>query len=33
MVADLPGHSKNRVELTNQFLDELWNSLPHPPLS
>ncbi|KAJ5577571.1 uncharacterized protein N7459_006535 [Penicillium hispanicum] len=33
LVADLPGHSKNRVELTNQFLDELWNSLPHPPLS
>lgn len=33
MVADLPGHSKNRTELTNQFLDELWNSLPHPPLS
>lgn len=33
LVSDLPGHSKNRVELTNQFLDELWNSLPHPPLS
>ncbi|KAJ5137335.1 hypothetical protein N7526_003568 [Penicillium atrosanguineum] len=30
MVADLPGHSKNRTELTNQFLDELWNTLPHP---
>lgn len=29
----MPGHSKNRTELTNQFLDELWNSLPHPPLS
>ncbi|KAI2792952.1 Linoleate 10R-lipoxygenase [Penicillium oxalicum] len=33
LVADMPGHSKNRVELTNQFLDELWDSLPHPPLS
>jgi linoleate 10R-lipoxygenase len=33
MVADLPGHSKNRTELTNVFLDELWNSIPHPPLS
>ncbi|KAJ5103401.1 hypothetical protein N7532_003930 [Penicillium argentinense] len=33
LVADMPGHSKNRTELTNQFLDELWNSLPHPPLS
>ncbi|KAF9251277.1 hypothetical protein CBS147339_5695 [Penicillium roqueforti] len=33
MVADLPGNSKNRTELTSVFLDELWNSLPHPPLS
>ncbi|KAJ5239525.1 hypothetical protein N7468_004144 [Penicillium chermesinum] len=33
MVADMPGHSKNRTALTNAFLDELWNSLPHPPLS
>lgn len=33
MVADLPGHSKNRTELTNAFLNELWDSLPHPPLS
>ncbi|KAJ5887878.1 hypothetical protein N7495_007919 [Penicillium taxi] len=33
LVADLPGHSKNRTELTNTFLDELWGSLPHPPLS
>jgi linoleate 10R-lipoxygenase len=33
LVADLPGHSKNRTELTNVFLDELWNSIPHPPLS
>ncbi|KAJ5953170.1 hypothetical protein N7454_000066 [Penicillium verhagenii] len=33
LVADLPGHSPRRVELTNTFLDELWTSLPHPPLS
>ncbi|KAJ5551085.1 Cytochrome P450 [Penicillium sp. DV-2018c] len=33
MVADMPGHSKNRTELTNVFLDELWNSIAHPPLS
>ncbi|CAG8008328.1 unnamed protein product [Penicillium salamii] len=33
MVADLPGSSKNRPELTSVFLDELWNSIPHPPLS
>jgi linoleate 10R-lipoxygenase len=33
LVADLPGNSKNRTELTNVFLDELWNSIPHPPLS
>ncbi|KAF7718629.1 Linoleate 10R-lipoxygenase [Penicillium ucsense] len=33
LVADMPGHSKNRTELTNQFLNELWDSLPHPPLS
>ncbi|KAL2008268.1 hypothetical protein VTN00DRAFT_8250 [Thermoascus crustaceus] len=33
LVAGLPPHSKNRVELTNAFLDELWNSLQHPPLS
>lgn len=33
MVADLPGNSKNRTELTSVFLDELWNSIPHPPLS
>lgn len=33
MVADLPGSSKKRTELTNVFLDELWNSIPHPPLS
>lgn len=33
LVAGLPPHSKNRVDLTNSFLDELWDSLPHPPLS
>lgn len=33
MVADLPGNSKARPELTSVFLDELWNSIPHPPLS
>ncbi|KAJ5174494.1 uncharacterized protein N7482_000371 [Penicillium canariense] len=33
LVADMPGHSKNRTQLTNLFLDELWSSIPHPPLS
>lgn len=33
LVSSLPSHSKNRVELTNAFLDQLWSSLPHPPLS
>ncbi|KKA23635.1 Peroxidase [Rasamsonia emersonii CBS 393.64] len=33
LVSGLPSHSKNRTELTNAFLDELWTSLPHPPLS
>lgn len=33
MVSDLPGNSKNRTELTSVFLDELWNSIDHPPLS
>lgn len=33
LVSGLPSHSKNRVDLTNSFLDELWNSLQHPPLS
>ncbi|KAF2456698.1 fatty acid oxygenase PpoC [Lineolata rhizophorae] len=33
LVADLPSRSKNRVDLTNAFLGELWNSLQHPPLS
>lgn len=33
LTAGLPGTSKTRVDLTNSFLDELWNSLQHPPLS
>ena len=33
LVAKLPSHSKTRVDLTNAFLDELWNSLQHPPMS
>lgn len=33
LVSGLPSNSKNRTELTNAFLDELWDSLPHPPLS
>lgn len=33
LVAGLPSNSKNRTELTNAFLDELWDSLAHPPLS
>ncbi|PYH33482.1 peroxidase/cytochrome P450 family protein [Aspergillus neoniger CBS 115656] len=33
LVSSLPGNSKTRVDLTNAFLDELWGSLPHPPLS
>lgn len=33
LVAGLPDKSANRVSLTSAFLDELWNSLEHPPLS
>ncbi|KAL4882931.1 heme peroxidase [Aspergillus karnatakaensis] len=33
IVSSLPSNSKLRVDLTNTFLDELWGSLPHPPLS
>ncbi len=33
LVAALPDRSSNRVQLTGMFLDELWNSLQHPPLS
>ena len=32
-VAGLPPLSKNRVELTNGFIGELWDTLEHPPLS
>lgn len=32
LVADLPHQSRLREELTNTFLNELWNSLKHPPL-
>jgi hypothetical protein len=32
-VAGLPPLSKNRVELTNGFIGELWNTLDHPPQS
>jgi hypothetical protein len=33
LVAALPTGSFNRLQLTTMFLDELWNSLQHPPLS
>ncbi|KAL2868395.1 peroxidase/cytochrome P450 family protein [Aspergillus lucknowensis] len=33
IVSSLPSNSKMRGDLTNIFLDELWGSLPHPPLS
>lgn len=33
LVAGLPDKSANRVQLTSAFLDELWNSMQHPPLS
>ncbi|KAB8072987.1 heme peroxidase [Aspergillus leporis] len=33
LVSGLPGDSKTRADLTNAFLNELWDSLPHPPLS
>lgn len=33
LVSGLPSNSERRAELTNAFLDELWDSLPHPPLS
>ncbi|KAL2163210.1 hypothetical protein VTH06DRAFT_5266 [Thermothelomyces fergusii] len=32
LVSNLPNDSKLRVELTNGFLTELWESLEHPPL-
>ncbi|PGH07589.1 hypothetical protein AJ80_07978 [Polytolypa hystricis UAMH7299] len=33
LVSALPSDSKTRVMLSNNFVEELWNSLPHPPLS
>ena len=33
LVSGLPSLSKTRVDLTNAFIDELWNSLQHPPMS
>ncbi|OJD35163.1 fatty acid oxygenase [Diplodia corticola] len=33
LVADLPGNSALRVDLTNTFVDELWSCLQHPPVS
>lgn len=33
LVSALPPASKNRIDLTNSFIDELWNSLQHPPIS
>jgi hypothetical protein len=33
LVSGLPSHSQKRAELTNAFLDQLWNTLQHPPLS
>ncbi|KKK18193.1 hypothetical protein AOCH_005304 [Aspergillus ochraceoroseus] len=33
IVSSLPGNSKMREDLTNMFLNQLWDSLPHPPLS
>ena len=33
LVSGMPPSSKTRVDLTNAFIDQLWNSLQHPPLS
>ncbi|KKY16707.1 putative fatty acid oxygenase [Diplodia seriata] len=33
LVADLPGNSALRADLTNTFVDELWDCLQHPPVS
>lgn len=33
LVAALPSNSKLRFDLTNSFIDELWNTLQHPPMS
>jgi len=32
LVSGLPAHSKSRIDLTDSFIDELWNLLQHPPL-
>lgn len=32
LVSNLPSDSGNRVVLTNNFLNELWYSLDHPPM-
>lgn len=32
LVAGLPHNSRLREELTNQFINELWYTLDHPPL-
>ena len=33
LVAALPRSSKNREVLTGKLIDQLWESLQHPPLS
>ncbi|KAF2716107.1 putative fatty acid oxygenase [Polychaeton citri CBS 116435] len=33
LVVDMPDNSLQRNELTNQFVDQLFNTLQHPPLS
>ncbi len=33
IVAELPHNSRKRVELTNDFIGELWYSLEHPPMN
>jgi hypothetical protein len=32
LVSNLPHNSHTRVELTNNFINELWYTLEHPPL-
>lgn len=32
LVATMPDKSKRQEILTNSFIDQLWNSLDHPPL-
>ena len=33
LVSGLPANSKSRIDLTSSFVDELFNSLQHPPLT